>query len=161
MNNITIRQIQKEDNLGIAQMIRGVFEEHNAPTEGTVFTDPTTDNLFELFKTQNSIFWIAIHHEKIWGCCGIYPTQGLEKDCIELVKFYLPAEARGKGIGKKLMECCVQSAKELGYQKLYLESIPAFAKAVSIYEKLGFIHLEKPLGNSGHNGCDIWMLQDI
>jgi putative acetyltransferase len=39
--------------------------------------------------------------------------------------------------------------------------MPELAKAVSIYEKVGFKSLESPLGNSGHCGCDIWMLKAL
>ena len=70
-------------------------------------------------------------------------------------------EARGKGIGKQLMLLCFQSAKELGYKKLYLESFPAFSEAIGMYEKYGFTRLNKPLGNSGHTACNIWMIKDM
>mgnify|MGYP003607273162 FL=1 len=59
------------------------------------------------------------------------------------------------------MQQSIASAKELGYKQIYLESIPAFSKAVSIYEKQGFTYLDKPLGNSGHSGCDLWMIKNI
>jgi len=52
-------------------------------------------------------------------------------------------------------------AKENGYTQVYLESMPELAKAVSIYEKVGFKALDHPLGNSGHDGCDIWMLKTL
>ncbi len=40
-----IRKIQESDNKCLALLIRNVFEEYNAPREGTVYSDPTTDNL--------------------------------------------------------------------------------------------------------------------
>ncbi|MBL7917824.1 MAG: GNAT family N-acetyltransferase, partial [Bacteroidia bacterium] len=40
---VLIRQIKEEDNESLAKMIRYVFIEHNAPTKGTVYSDPTTD----------------------------------------------------------------------------------------------------------------------
>ncbi|TYP97923.1 putative acetyltransferase [Tenacibaculum adriaticum] len=158
---VTIRQIEQKDNASLANMIRTVFEQHNAPKEGTVYTDPTTNNLYELFRTPKSILWVAEVNSKAIGCCGIYPTIGLEKDCVELVKFYLSEDARGKGIGKQLMQKSVESAKELGYNQIYLESLPVFSKAVGMYEKLGFERLVKPLGESGHTTCNIWMLKEI
>ena len=50
----------------------------------------------------------------------------------ELVKFYLHKDFRGTGIGRALMEKCIEAAKSLGYKKLYIESLPQFAKAVRI-----------------------------
>ena len=99
-----IRHIKKDDNVFLAKMIRSVFDEYNAPQVGTVYSDPTTDNLFELFQTEKSILWVAEIEHEIIGCCGIYPTVGLPKNCTELVKFYIKEKSRGKGIGKLLME---------------------------------------------------------
>ena len=142
-------------------MIRTVFDQHDAPKEGTVYTDPTTDYLYELFRTPKSILWVAEVDNRAIGCCGLYPTEGLEENCVELVKFYLSENARGKGIGKELMRKSMDSAKKLGYTHMYLESLPDFSKAVGMYEKLGFTRLEKPLGNSGHTTCNIWMLNAL
>jgi putative acetyltransferase len=49
----------------------------------------------------------------------------------------------------------------MGYKRLYLESLPEFSKAVSMYEKFGFERLDKPLGSSGHTTCNIWMLKEL
>jgi len=158
---MNIRPIQKSDNAALAKMIREVFVEHGAPQKGTVYSDPTTDDLFKLFKIPRAMLWVAEENNELMGCCGVYPTEGLPADCAELVKFYLPATARGKGIGKELMERSIGSAREFGYKQLYLESLPHFAKAVSIYEKQGFTMLDKPMGNSGHTTCNIWMIKEL
>lgn len=156
-----LRTVRKSDNPVLVTIIRQVFEEHNAPTRGTVYSDPTTDRLFELFQHEKSILWVAADGPDILGCCGIFPTGGLPAGCAELVKFYLAAPARGKGIGRALMERSIRSAKEFGYSRIYIESMPEFAGAVSIYEKQGFRYLTKPLGNCGHSGCTIWMLKQL
>lgn len=158
---MTIRQVQKEDNLALARMIRGVFEEFNAPIAGTVYSDPTTDELYELFQIKKAVLWVAEENKNMLGCCGIYPTKGLPEDVAELVKFYLPKESRGKGLGKILMEKSIDSAREFGYSNIYIESMPEFSKAVSIYEKQGFYMLKNPMGESGHTGCNIWMLKEL
>jgi len=158
---VFFRAVNKEDNVLLARMIRQVFEEHNAPQSGSVFSDPTTDDLFGLFRKPSSVLWVAVLNGIPVGCCGIYPTDGLGNNCAELVKYYLAESARGQGTGRHLMEKCISSARELGYQELYLESMPHFSKAVGIYKKLGFRKLNKPMGNSGHTSCTIWMLLEL
>jgi putative acetyltransferase len=158
---LAIRRVEENDNLTLAKIIREAFVEHDAPRTGTVFSDPTTDNLYELFQTPKAILWVAELNNMIVGCCGIYPTRGLNESCAELVKFYLTIEARGKGIGKELMQKCINSAREFEFTQLYLESLPQFSKAVRIYEKDGFVRLDKPLGYSEHKSCNIWMLKDL
>jgi putative acetyltransferase len=161
MKDVQIREVLRTDNEALSEMIRAVFVEHDAPRHGTVYSDPTTDNLFELFRKEGSILWVAVLADEIVGCCGVYPTRGLPEKHAELVKYYLASQARGKGIGKDLMQQCVASARLMGYTHLYLESLPHFAKAVNIYEKQGFLSLNQPLGNSEHPTCNIWMIKNL
>ncbi|HNX78548.1 MAG TPA: GNAT family N-acetyltransferase [Prolixibacteraceae bacterium] len=161
MSTNTFRPIEPTDNTELASLIRAVFREFRVDMPGTVYTDPTTDHLFELFRHPGSVYWIAGVDGKMAGGCGIYPTPGLPEGCAELVKFYLSAPYRGKGTGWALMEKCFESAIELGYRQLYLETFPELGKAVGMYEKAGFRYLDKPLGNSGHFACNIWMLKEL
>jgi putative acetyltransferase len=32
---------------------------------------------------------------------------------------------------------------------------------MSVYERAGFRYLDAPLGDTGHFGCDVWMLKDL
>lgn len=159
--DISYRKVEQRDNPYLAKMIRGVIEEFDAPRTGTVYSDSSTDTLFELFKESNSVLWVAEQNNEAIGCCGIFPTEGLDNGYCELVKFYISDKARGKGIGKELMLKTIDSAKEFGYTHIYLESLPHFSKAISMYEESGFITIDKQLGNSGHSSCNVWMLKKI
>lgn len=159
--NIIIRLVKKKDNFALAEMIKHVFEEHNAPLVGTVYSDPSLNCLYDVFNHPESFLWVAEINNKVMGCCGVYPTDGLPKGHVELVKFYLSKEIRGLGLGRQLMQKCILNATELGYKKLYIESFPQFSKAVRIYEKIGFKKINHALGNSGHTACDIWMVKDL
>ncbi len=161
INAVTYRNIELKDNKELADLIRTVFREFRIDRPGTVYFDPTTDSLYELFRVPRSVYWIADENGVMAGGCGIYPTPGLPDGCAELVKFYLLRQWRGKGIGRALMEKCFESAKQLGYSRLYLESLPELSKAVSMYLKSGFRHIPHALGNSGHFGCNIWMGKEL
>ena len=156
-----IRPIESRDNETLAKVIRTALAEFGANKPGTVYFDPTTDDLFELFRTPGSYYYVATIDEKVVGGCGIFPTENLPQGTCELVKLYVAKEARETGLGKQLMEKSMSWAKENGYTQVYLESMPELKKAVSIYEKVGFQPLDHPLGNSGHDGCDIWMLKAL
>jgi putative acetyltransferase len=159
--DITFRKIEKKDNRELAEVIRKVFREFKIDRPGTVYFDPTTDNLYQLFNIPGCEYWIAEESGVIIGGCGVYPTPGLPKGCAELVKLYLSATQRGRGTGWRLMEKTFDSAKRLGYRQLYLESLPELKKALSLYEKAGFKYIPAAIGNSGHFGCNIWMLKDL
>jgi putative acetyltransferase len=158
---IIFRNIEEKDNKKIAELIRTVFREFKIDKPGTVYFDPTTDDLYKLFQKPGSIYWIAEEDGKIIGGCGIYPTAGLPDGCTELVKLYLTSSQRGKGIGRMLLEKNIESAKLLGYKQLYLESMPELGKAIFLYEKTGFKFIPGPMGNSGHFGCNIWMIREL
>jgi len=159
---IQIRPIEQQDTIDIAKVIRGALEEFGANKPGTVYFDPTTDALFELFNnTPGSYYYIATIDNNVVGGGGIFPTENLPEGTCELVKLYLHKDARGTGLGKQLLNTAMQWAKENGYTQVYLESMPELSKAVTIYENVGFKRIHQPLGNSGHCGCDIWMVKNL
>jgi len=161
MQECIIRKIRNEDNEVLASIIRRTFEEFAVKTAGTVYEDPTTDDLYRLFDRADAVCWVALLNGAVAGCAGIYPTERLPAGCCEFVKFYLAPNARNKGIGGQLLNTCISSAKELGYSQIYLESLPEFSKAIGVYTKAGFRQLPSPMGNSGHFGCNIWMMKKI
>jgi len=85
--SIAYRRIEKRDNEILSRLIKKVFEEFGIDRPGTVYTDPTTDRLYELFLTPGSVYWIAEDNNEILGGCGIFPTIGLPNGYAELVKF--------------------------------------------------------------------------
>ena len=159
MNLFSIRKIEPTDNNALSKIIRDALTEFKANKPGTVYFDDSTDHLFELFQQEKGIYNVAIDNNQILGGGGIVHTSGLAPDTCELVKLYLSPAARGKGIGRALMQQCIDEAKKAGYKKVYLETMPELISAIPLYEKFGFSYLSGPLGNSGHTGCDIWMIK--
>jgi len=161
MQNPRIRTIEQSDNVALATIIRDTLTEFKANKPGTVYYDDTTDHLSDVFKVAGSIYFVVERDGDILGGGGIYPTANLPEGTCELVKLYLSANARGMGIGKLLMQKCIDAAKELGYKKIYLETMPELTIAIPMYEKSGFTYLDAPQGCSGHGGCDVWMIKDL
>ncbi|MCA6441606.1 MAG: GNAT family N-acetyltransferase [Sediminibacterium sp.] len=159
---VQIRPIAQADNKAMATIIRTALTEFGANKPGTVFYDDTTDHLYELFQSAPlSAYYVAEKNGELIGGAGIFPTEGLPANTCELVKMYLHKSARGMGLGRFMIDQCILTAKEKGFTQIYLETMPELKKAVSVYEKFGFHYLNGPMGNSGHNGCDIWMLRNI
>ena len=170
MQDFLIRTIEPGDDKALATIIRNTLTEFKANKPGTVYFDETTDHLSEVFKTDGSIYFVAeldarlndgVGQGEIMGGSGIYPTDNLPEGTCELVKLYLSSKARGKGLGKLLLQKCIAAAKELGYKKIYLETMPELTIAIPMYEKLGFTYLPAAQGSSGHTGCDVWMIKDL
>ena len=160
--DISIRPIQPADNPALAVIIRDALAEFGANKPGTVFFGPTTDALYELFLHPGSFYLVAVSKDDhLLGGAGIFPSPGLPDGVCELVKMYLHQQARGMGLGRLLINKCLEKAKTAGYRKVYLETMPELGKAVSVYEKFGFSYLTGPMGNTGHFGCDVWMLKQL
>lgn len=162
MTGLKIRAIQKEDNKELARIIRETLAEFKANKPGTVYFDETTDALYELFdKTPRSVYYVALIDDEVMGGAGIFPSLGLPADTCELVKMYLLPQARGIGLGKRMIEDCLDFARSAGYKQVYIESMPELAQALRVYEHFGFKYLDGPLGNTGHHGCEKWMLLEL
>lgn len=159
--NYKIRLIEQSDNAAIYQIIRSVFEELDIAKPGTAYFDRYLPYLYETYTTSLSAYFVAEIKGEIVGGAGIFPTDGLEKDTCELVKMYLSNKARGLGIGKHLMNVCLEKAKELNYRKVYLETLPELEAALKMYEKFGFKYLNKTLGNTGHHSCSVKMIMEF
>jgi putative acetyltransferase len=161
MDNTHIRPIRPEDNPSLASIIRATFKEFHLDKPGTAFYDKALDDMYSFFQTPGSRYHVGLVDGHIAGGGGIYPSTGLPPAICELVKMYLDPSIRGKGLGSLLLEECLQTARQFGYRQVYIETMPEFGKAISLYEKRGFLHLDGALGNTGHYTCSVWLLKDL
>ena len=162
IENLTIRPIEERDNPVLAKVVRNTLTEFGANRPGTVYYDETTDALYQLFNSKpRGLYYVAEINGEVVGGGGLFPTDGLPDDTCELAKMYLLPLARGKGLGRLLIEKIIEEAKNLGYKNIYLESMPELKQALKTYEKFGFNYLSGPMGNSGHFGCELWMSKEI
>lgn len=157
-SDIQIRTIEQKDDAELASIIRQTLAEFGANHAGTVYYDESTDRLSTIFTVAGSVYFVAEQGGEILGGGGIFPTEGLDKDTCELVKMYLLPDARGKGLGRALLQKCMDYARGYGYKNIYLETMPELKLAIGLYKKAGFKTLSAPMGRSGHFGCGIWMM---
>ena len=141
---ITIRPIEEKDNKEIAALIRKIFEEFDAPKTESVYSDPLTDRLFQSFyQHPRAGYWVVEYNSNIVGGCGFYPTEGLDTDCAEIVKFYLSPLLRGKNKSKeissrKLVERFKKAAKDLKNMVVFFKS---FAITIPLSHSKSVNHL--------------------
>ncbi|OHC67254.1 MAG: GNAT family N-acetyltransferase [Rhodocyclales bacterium RIFCSPLOWO2_02_FULL_63_24] len=70
------------------------------------------------------------------GCVGIRP---FAEGVCELKRLYVDPAARGLGIGRQLALAAIRAAREIGYRKILLDTLPAMRIAVKLYRELGFL----------------------
>jgi putative acetyltransferase len=100
---------------------------------------------------------IALDGEDIIGCVAMRP---LEAGICEMKRLYVRPGARGTGLGRRLAEAVIASARRLGYTTMRLGTLEKLKAALGLYEDLGFkstrpyydnpldgvVYLEKDLG---------------
>lgn len=70
------------------------------------------------------------------GCGGLYPIDEREA---EIRRMYLLPQARGFGIGRKLLEELISLAKERRFERVVLETASVLKEAISLYRNRGFV----------------------
>jgi len=161
MNTFLIREIKPEDNSQIKLVIKDIFPEFDMPMAGTAYEDHETAYMYESYQGDREVYFVIEDSGVVVGGGGIKPLRGFETDVCELQKMYFSPTIRGKGLGNKMFARCMTAAKYFGYKKCYLESASQLKTAIYIYENNGFTHLNKPLGNTGHYSCGVWMIKNL
>lgn len=159
--NTIIRKIELKDNKAVADVIRTVLIEHNVPKVGTAYADASLDCMFETYNSPKTVYYVVESDGVIIGGAGIAPLENGPDDTCELQKMYFLSMARGLGIGSIMMEKCIKAAKEFGYKKCYLETMPYMVAAQKLYKKYGFEYLDAPMGCTGHSSCPVWMIKEL
>tara|TARA_R110002049_G_scaffold262760_1_gene438823 strand:+ start:2876 stop:3361 length:486 start_codon:yes stop_codon:yes gene_type:complete len=158
---ITYRTINQSDDNDLALIIKSTLIEYNSATDGTVFTDEGTNALSTTFNDPRSRYFVAYSGEELLGGAGINLLPGESDEVCELQRMFLKPSARGKGIGKKLMQLCLDFAKKQNYKLCYLETFPALKEAIYLYEKTGFNYIDHSMGNTGHFACTTRMVYHL
>lgn len=169
-----LRPITPADNAAVAHVIRTVMPEFNCVGEGFSITDPEVDDMAGAYLGPQAGYFVI---ERILGAdagagegsgaamvvggAGFAPLAGGNPTICELRKMYVLKEGRGAGGGRLLMNACLAGAKAAGYTHIYLETVNAMKDAAAVYLKNGFTYLDAPMGNTGHGGCDRFMLREL
>ena len=161
MSTLKIREIQPEDNQQVAEVVRTVLVEMGVPKVGTAYEDKALDDMFATYQHPRMNYFVVEEDGKVIGGAGIAPLIGLEEKICELQKMYFLPEARGKGLGAQMMDTCLKFAKSEGFEQCYIETLPYMESARKLYGRSGFKSLDKPIGDTGHYNCTMWMIKDI
>lgn len=161
LDNVIIREIQQTDNEQLAFVIREVLLEMGMPKVGTAYADKALDEMYQTYQANDRTYFVVEENGEVIGGAGVAQLDNYNGKVCELQKMYFLPKARGRKIGFKMMEKCLATAKNLGYQKCYLETMPYMEGARKLYRKFGFTNIEKPMGDTGHYACQVWMIKDL
>ncbi len=84
--------------------------------------------------------FLAFDGDQISGCVAL---RGLGDGACEIKRLYVRPEFRGKGLGRELTEAVIDAAREIGYDRTRLDTLPGkMDTAIAMYRSLGFREIE-------------------
>ena len=89
------------------------------------------------------------------GAFGLHPLQ--DQTC-KIRKMYLLPEARGKGLGKWMLNFLISQARDLGYARIDLETATRLEKAVQLYREFGF---QQSIDENATPDCDLVFYKNL
>lgn len=139
-----IRKIRPEDDAALAEIVRYNLKKYGLDLPGTVYFDEGLDHLSEFYlSSPKRGYYVALDENgAVAGGIGLAEFDGLAC-CAELQKLYLTDAKKGNGFGYRLIDFIIQKAKEKGYARLYLETHTNLKAAIHMYEKSGFMEMER------------------
>ena len=112
------------------------------------------DSPFESIIYPGGAILIGVSNSVVVGTVALIP---MEAGTVELAKMTVSITERGTGLGLALGEAALTRAKELGADKIYLESNTILTPALSLYQKLGFQQLTDVTKASPYERCNVKM----
>lgn len=158
---VSIREVKEEDNAALGAVIRQVLIDIGVPKVGTAYADPELDFMFQAYQKERSAYFVIEEEGVVLGGAGIAPLTGEDPSICELQKMYFLSNARGKGLGQKMMNHCLAFAKVQNFELCYLETLTYMKAAQKLYLKTGFDYITGPMGNTGHTSCNVWLTKTL
>jgi len=156
-----IRCLEAPDVPAVLSVIADCRREYGLEPRVPAILEPSDYGLFEAYRARRSAYFVAIVAGEVIGGAGIARLREADGAVCELQRMYLRPGRRGVGIGRALLERCLQAARRFGYLHCYAETIHEMSGAIALYERLGFRRLDAPLGSSGHQHNDCWLLLQL
>jgi ribosomal protein S18 acetylase RimI-like enzyme len=123
----------------IAQHGRMYWKEYQWNADFEAYVGEGLLKMYRNFNPEKDFITIAKDQNQIIGSCFI--LQAPNGDA-QLRFFYLNAEYRGQGIGKTMIEQCINFCESHAYQRIFLWTTSNLLPALSLYRSLGFTEIE-------------------
>ncbi len=156
-----LRPIEPRDDPAIEHILRTVMTELGVTGAGSSIGDAEVSAMWAAYSVPRAAYFVVESEGRLVGGAGIGPLQGGAFELCELRKMYFLPEARGHGTGARLLNQCLRAARGFGYRVCYLETATSMKDAQRLYAKSGFRQLPKPVGATGHFGCDRYFALEL
>src|SRR6266508_68348 len=132
---MTLREPSSFADLAV---IRLLFEEYGASLGVDLSFQDFEKELASLpgdYARPQGRLWLAMMGGEAAGCVGL---RLCDQESCEMKRLYVRPIHRGRGIGKHLASTAIETAKNLGYRRMYLDTLASMSGAIALYRALGF-----------------------
>lgn len=146
--NLSIREATKEDAILIADLSQQTFYDtfaaDNTKEDMDLFLNKqfTKGRLMLEVGAPENTFLLAYYKDEVAGYAklreGKQPKSLGTKNALEIARLYAVTSMIGKGVGKALMQACINIAKTRGKEVIWLGVWERNQRAIAFYQKWGF-----------------------
>ena len=131
-----LRLANNRDCDNMASLVYGILREYDLKPDPACTDADIKDIESSYFGRGGTFIVLEAEDGSIIGAYGLCPVD--EHTC-ELRKMYLQKAYRGKGLGKLLMEDALSKARQLGFERMVLETAAVLKEAIALYKSYGFV----------------------
>jgi putative acetyltransferase len=137
----SFRHARSEDSAAIRALVESVLREYGLPFDADG-ADADLADVQASYEGRGGVLYVVESPAgAIAGCGGIFP---MNTDIVELRKMYVLPAARGRGLGKELLNRLLADARRLGYKRVMLETNSTLKEAIALYRRFGFVPVDRP-----------------
>jgi putative acetyltransferase len=132
----SFRPARSADSAAVRAVVQSVLREYGLEFDAGD-TDADLEDVEACYNRRGGVFHVVESPSGlIVGCGGLF---SIATDTVELRKMYLQPEARGRGLGKKILAGLLADARRLGYKRVILETNSVLKEAIALYRSFGFV----------------------
>jgi ribosomal protein S18 acetylase RimI-like enzyme len=128
--------------------VRALFEEYVSWLGFDLCFQNYDKELAELpgdYAPPNGRLYLAVENDEAAGCIAL---RKIGEGTCEMKRLYVRPAFRGSGLGRKLTETIIRDAREIGYARMRLDTLPGkMDRAIAMYHTLGFKKIERYYDN--------------
>jgi len=139
MNEFSVTEIIQARSAGDITQARELFREYEAWLEVDLCFQSFAKELAELpgkYAPPDGRLLLAMNDGQVAGCAAL---RKIDHGICEIKRLFLRPQFRGKGLGRQLAEAIIREAKQIGYERMRLDTLPPrMNDAIALYRSLGF-----------------------
>lgn len=144
VEDVIIEPLNAQTEPCVRDLIRRNLQHYDEAGSVLASTFRRLGDLINVYRQPGSRFFVLrdlkVDSQPCIGAAGIGSLHGLppSEGAGELRDLVLDESYRGQGLGARLIKRCIEEARALGYERLYLETTPQMEKAQKLFIRFGF-----------------------